>query len=86
MHTVTDETLHTEDPLHTEVFPGMAADPDHVHHTNTTTRLHQNHMTAPTEQSGRTKERKYKQVTTDDPPSQYYSCDEQASESDKDLK
>ena len=39
-HTATDETLHTEDPHHTEVFPGIAVDPDHVYHTNTTTRHH----------------------------------------------
>ena len=33
----------------------------------------------------RNKDRKYKQVTIDDSPSKYYSSDEQASESDKDL-
>ena len=31
------------------------------------------------------KDRKYKQVTTDDPPSEYYSSDEPSSESDEDL-
>ena len=55
VHTTTDETLQTEDPLHTEVFPGIAVDPDHIHHTNTTTRHHQNHLTAPTKQPGRTR-------------------------------
>ena len=54
-HTSTNETLHTEDPLHTEVFPEIAVDPDHVHHTNTTTRHHQNHLTALTKQPGRTR-------------------------------
>ena len=54
MYTTTDETLHTED-LHTEVFPGIAVDPDHVHHTNTTTKHHQNCLTALTKQPGRTK-------------------------------
>ena len=33
VHTATDETLHTEDPHHTEVFPGITVDPDHMHHT-----------------------------------------------------
>ena len=55
VHTTTNETLHIEDPHHTEVFPRIAVDPDHVHHTNTTTKHHQNHLTAPTKQPGRTK-------------------------------
>ena len=58
-HTDTNETLHTEDPLHTEVSAGIALDPDHVHHTNITTRHHKNHLTAPTKQPGRNKDRKY---------------------------
>ena len=55
VHTTTNETLHTEDLHHTEVFPGITVDPDHVHHTNTTTKHHQNHLTAPTRQPGSTK-------------------------------
>ena len=31
------------------------------------------------------KDRKYKQVTIDDPPSEYYSSDEQDSDSEDDL-
>ena len=38
-HTATNETL----------------DPDHIHHTNKTTKHHQNHLTALTKQPGRTK-------------------------------
>ena len=52
-HTTTDKMLHTEDPHHTEVFPGITVDPDHVHHTNTTTKHNQNHLTAPTGQPAR---------------------------------
>ena len=33
----------------------------------------------------KTKDRKYKQVTIDDPPLEYYSSDEQASDSEDDL-
>ena len=33
----------------------------------------------------KTKDRKHKQVTIDDPPSEYYSSDEQASHSEDDL-
>ena len=51
----TNETLHTQDPHHTGVFPGIAVDPDHMHHTNTTAKHHQNHLTAPTGQPGKTR-------------------------------
>ena len=55
MHTAIDKTLHTADPHHADVFPGMAVDPDHMHHTNTTIKHQQDHITAPTEQPGETK-------------------------------
>ena len=54
-HTATDETTHTADPHHAEVFPGSAVDPDHVHHTNITTKHQQDCLTAPTKQSGEPK-------------------------------
>ena len=54
-HTATDETPHTADPHHTEVFLGIAVDPDHVHDTNTTTKHQQDHLTALTEQPGKPK-------------------------------
>ena len=37
-HTATNKTPRTADPCHAEVFPGITVDPDHVHHTNTTTK------------------------------------------------
>ena len=43
-HTITDEIPHTADPHHAEVFPETAVDPDHVHHTNTTTKHQQDHL------------------------------------------
>ena len=55
VHTTLDETPHTADPHHTEVFPGIAVDPDHVHHTNTTTKHQQDCLTALTEQLGEPK-------------------------------
>ena len=85
MNIITDKTIHTEDPHHTEVFPGIAVDPDLMHHTNTTTKHHQNYLTALTRQPGKIRNRKYKQVTIDDPPSEYYSSDEQSSISNEDL-
>ena len=54
-HTITDETPNTADPHHAEVFPETAVDPDHVHHTNTTTKHQQDHLPAPMEQPGKPK-------------------------------
>ena len=82
--TTTDETPLTADPCYAEVFLGIAVDPDHVHHTNTTTR-HQQDCYSSNQTAWRTKDRKHKQVTINDPPSEYYSSDEQASKSDNDL-
>ena len=54
-HTITDKTPHTADPHHAEVFPETAVDPDHVHHTNTTTKHQQDHLPALTTQPGKPK-------------------------------
>ena len=83
--TATDETLHTEDPHHTEVFSRdhSRSRPctSHKHNYKTSSKpSYSSHQTA-----WKKKDRKYKQVIIDDPPSKYYSSDEQASESDNDL-
>ena len=44
-------------------FSRDAVDPGHVHHTNTTTKHHQNCLTAPTEQPGKTKTGNIKQFS-----------------------
>ena len=54
-HTITDKTPHTTDPHHTEVFPEIVVDPDHSHHTNTTTKHQQDHLPAPIKQPGKSK-------------------------------
>ena len=54
-HTITDETPHTADPHHTEVFSETAVDPDHAHHTNTTTKHQQDHLPALIKQPGKPK-------------------------------
>ena len=46
VHITTEETPHTKDPHPTKVFPGIAVDPDLIHHTNATTKHHQIHLTA----------------------------------------
>ena len=57
VHIATNETPHTEGPHHREIFPGITVDPDLTHHTNMTTKHHQNCLTAPTRQPGQTKTR-----------------------------
>ena len=84
-HTTTDETPHTADPHHAEVFPEITVDPDHVHHTNTTTKPSARLSYSSNQTAWKTKDMKHKQVTIDDPPSEYYSSDDQASKSDDDL-
>ena len=54
-HAVTNETPHTVDPHHAEVFPETTVDPDHVHHTNTTTKHQQDLLPGPTTQPGKPK-------------------------------
>ena len=41
---LTNETLHTADPHHTEVSPEITGDPGHTHPTNTITRHQQDHL------------------------------------------
>ena len=57
VHMATNKTPHTEDPHYPEVFPGIAVDPDLAHHTNTTTKHHQNCLTALTGQPGKKRQR-----------------------------
>ena len=86
-HITIDKTLHIEDLHHTEVFPHIPeiiVDLDHYLAQNTCITF-----SKPSYSSNRTawknKDSKYKQVTIDDPPSEYYSSDEPSSESDEDL-
>ena len=49
-HTITDETPHTADPHHAEVFPETAVDLNFIHHTNITTKHQQDCLPALIEQ------------------------------------
>ena len=75
-HTITDKTLHTADPHHAGVSPEITLDT----RTHTPCKNHHKTSTRPSSSSDqttwKTKDRKYKQVTIDDPPSEYYSSDE----------
>ena len=87
-HITINETLHIEDSSSHRSYAAHSRDHSksrpHTSHKNT-------HITSskPSYRSNRTpwknKDRKYKQVTIDDPPSKYYSSDEPSSESDEDL-
>ena len=85
VHTITTKTHHTADPHHREVSPEITVDPG----TCTPSKHHYKTPNRPSSSSHQTpwksKDRKYKQVTIDDPPSEYYSSDEQDSNSEDDL-
>ena len=79
------KTPHTADPHHTEVFPETTVDLDHIHHTNTTTKHQQDHLPALIKQPGKPKTGNISRSPLMIPPSEYYSSDEQASDSEDDL-
>ena len=54
-HTIINETPHTTDLYHVEVFTESAVDPDHVYHTHTTTKHQQTHLPALIKQPGKPK-------------------------------
>ena len=87
-HTATAETHHTADPCHAGISPEMTVDPGHANPTNTITKPHKT-ITRPSSSSHPTpwkpKDRKYNQATIDDPSSEFYSFDEQDSDSEDDL-
>ena len=84
-HTITDET-----PPHSRSSSCRSLSRDcsrsrphtsHKHYHKMSTRL----SPSSDQTTWKTKDRKHKQVTIDDPPSEYYSSDEQASNSEDDL-
>ena len=84
-HTATAKTHHIADPHYTGISPEMTVDLEHIIPTNTITIPHRDHLLVHNQPPGKPKDRKYKQVTIDDPPSEYYSSDEQDSDSEDDL-
>ena len=55
----------------------MTVDPEHINPTSTITNPHKGHLPVHNQHPGRPKDRRYKEVTIDDPPSEDYSSDEQ---------
>ena len=84
-HTATAVTHHITDPHHTEISPEMTVDPErhksNRHHYKPAQRSSSSSQSTP----WKPKDRRNKQVTIDDPPSEYYSSDEQDSDSEDDL-
>ena len=70
-HTTTTKTHHIADPHHARISPEMTVDPEHINPTNTITNLHIDHLPVHNQCLGKPKDRKYKQVTIDDLPSEY---------------
>ena len=84
-HTITDETPHTKRSSSCKSFSRDCSrsrpHTSHKHHHKTSTRP----SFSSDQTTWKTKDRKHKQVTIDDPPSEYYSSDEQATDSEDDL-
>ena len=66
-HTITNETCHTAHPHHAGVSPEIHTSCKHHHKTSTRS------SSSSDQTPWKTKDRKYKQVTIDDPPSEYYA-------------
>ena len=84
-HTTTTETHHITDPHHAGISPKMTVDPEHINPTNTITNPHKDHLPVHNQNPGSLRIESTNQVTIDDPPSEYYSSDEQDSDSEDDL-
>ena len=85
VHTTTAMTHHTTDLHPIEIFPEMTADPDHTNPKNNITNQHKDLPQAHKQHHGKIKTEDTNRVTTDDPPSEYYSSDDQDSDSEDDL-
>ena len=80
-HTTIIVTHHIIDPHHADIFPKMTADPECINPTGNFINPSSGSHSTP----WKPKDRRHKQVTIDDPPSEYYSLDEQDSDSEDDL-
>ena len=81
----TTETHHTADPHHTGVSPEMTVDPEKAHPTNTITKPQKRPSSSSHQTPWKSKDRKYKQVTIDDPPQSTIALMNRDSDSEDDL-
>ena len=84
-HTATAVTCHTADPHHDDTSPEKTVHPEHISPAGNIINQHKDHLPICKQCLGKHKDRRHKQVTIDDPPSEYYSSDEQDSDLEDDL-
>ena len=87
VHTATAVTHHIADPHHIDIYPEETVDPEHISPHESRQHYKPAHRSSSSSQSmsWKPKDRRHKQVTIDYPPSEYYSSDEQDSDSEDDL-
>ena len=85
VHTTTAVTHHITDPHHKDTSPEDTVDPEHICPAGNIINQHKDHLPVCKQHLGNIRNRRNKQVTIDDPPSEYYSSDEQDSDSEDDL-
>ena len=84
-HTTTTVTHHIADPHHEDTYPEETVDPEHISPADNNYKPTQRSSSSSQTMPWKQKDRRHKQVTIDDPPSEYYSSDEQDSDSEDDL-
>ena len=84
-HTATAMTHHIADPHHINIYPEETVDPEHISPAGNIINQHKDHLPVHKQCLGNIKDRRHKQATIDDPPSEYYSSDELDSDSEDDL-
>ena len=84
-HTTTSVIHHTADHHPVEISPKMTAGPEHTNTANNIINQPQGPSSSSQTMPWKNKDRRHNQVTIDDPPSEYYSSDEQDSDSEDDL-
>ena len=78
-------THHIADPHHADIYPEKTVDPEHRDPASNIINQHKDHLPVHSQMLWKPKDRRHKQVTIDDPPSEYYSSEEQDSDSEDDL-
>ena len=84
-HTTIAVTHHITDRHHADISPEKTVDPEHIDPAGNIINPHKRSSSSSQSMPWKPKDRRHKQVTIDDPPSEYYSSDEQDSDSEDDL-
>ena len=84
-HTATAKTHHTADPHHAGVSPEITADPEHVHPANIITKPQKDYLPVHTKDPGSPRTGSTNKLQLMTCPQEYYSSDEQDSDSEDDL-